>query len=167
MKTTASKILIACTLVFGFLVWSAVSPAGSAPRGAPAFLPAQGQEVAGGSYHCDGSVYTDEQRAHVSTGTWLSATSGITDGYYGSGQHSNEVPEDLDAMDSICEPHITRVLAQVPSFCAVGPIENERGEWGNGASTAWQFEFSCQGSRDEVMSVIGGFGRMALTERLP
>jgi hypothetical protein len=156
-----------CAIGFGFLLWPSTSPAGNARRGAPAFLPARGQEVVNGSYFCDGTVYTDEQAARVSAAAWLSATSGITSGFYNSSQSSVEVPADLDTMAEICAAHIGQVLSQVPAICTLGPVEHERGEFGNGASTVSRFDFSCQGTRDEVIGVIGGFSRLSLTARTP
>jgi hypothetical protein len=144
-----------------------MSPAGDARHRAPAFLSARGQEVVNGFYSCNGTVYTDEQAANVSVYAWLSATSGITSGFSGASQSSVEVPADLDAMAKICEAHISQVLSQVPSICTLGPIERERGEFGNGASTVSRFDFSCQGTRDEVIGVIGGFSRLSLTVRIP
>jgi hypothetical protein len=167
MGSTTSRIAIVCALGFGFLLWPSTSPADDVRRGTPAFRPAQGQEVVTGSYTCDGTVFTDDQAANVSAGAYLNATSGITSGFYGTSQRSTEVPADLDAMAEICEAHISHVLSQVPSICTLGPIEREQGEFGNGASTVSRFDFSCQGTRDEVIGVIGGFSRLVLTVPLP
>jgi hypothetical protein len=111
-------------------------------------------------------VFTDDQAADVSATSYVNATSGITSGFYGTSQRSTEVPADLDVMAEICEAHIADVLSQVPSICALGPIEREQGEFGNGASTVSRFDFSCQGTRDEVIGVIGGFSRLAQIARL-
>lgn len=167
MRSTTSRTAILCALAFGCLFWPSMSPAGDGWRGGPHFRSAPGQEVVNGSYACDGTVYTDEQAAGVSAGAYVSATSGITSGFFGLSQRSVEVPDDLDAMAEICEAHIGDVLSQVPSFCSLGPVERERGEFGNGASTVSRFDFSCQGTRDEVIGVIGGFSRLPLTARLP
>jgi hypothetical protein len=167
MESTVSRIAIVCALGFGFLLLPSTSPAGDVWRGAPTFRPAQGQEVVTGSYSCDGTVFTDDQAANVSTFSYVNATSGITSGFFGTGQSSVEVPADLNAMAEICEAHISHVLSQVPSICTLGPIERERGEFGNGASTVSRFDFSCQGTRDEVIGVIGAFSRLPLTARLP
>jgi len=167
MGSAASRIAIVCALGFGFLFWPSTSPADDVRFGGPAFRPAQGQEVVVGFYHCDGTVFTDDQPADVSAYANLNATSGITSGFYGTGQRSTEVPADLDAMAEICEAHISSVLSQVPSICTLGPIDRGQGEFGNGASTFSQFDFSCQGTRDEVIGVIGGFSRLSLTARMP
>jgi len=168
MGSTASGIRIVCALGFGCLLWPSTSSAEDVRGGAPAFRPAQGQEVVVGSYACDGTVFTDEQAANVSVNAYVNATSGITSGFYGTSQRSADVPADLDAMAEICEAHIGQVLSQVPSICALGPIEREQGEFANGTSTVSRFGFSCQGTRDEVIGVIGGFSRLALTTaRLP
>jgi hypothetical protein len=120
-----------------------------------------------GSYRCDGTVYTDDQVASVGANAFLSATSGITSGYFGTSQRSTDVPADLDAMAAVCDAHVGHVASQVPSICTLGPIERERGEFANGRSTVTGFDLSCQGTRDEVIGVIGGFGRLSLTARLP
>jgi hypothetical protein len=161
-----SKLGTACLLAFGFLLWTSATPAGDA-RGAAAFAPAQGQEVVTGHYFCGGSIYTDGQPASVATFSSLNATSGITTGFYGPSQSSENVPADLDAMAAICDAHLERIIAQVPGICALGPISRSRGDWGNGSGTGAQFAFSCQGTRDEVIGVIGALSRTTLTERLP
>lgn len=167
MGSTASRIAIVCAWGCGLLISPAASRADDARRGAPAFRTDQGQEVVTGSYGCNGTVYTDDQSAQVSAGAFVSATSGITADFFGTRQRSLEIPADLDAMAEICEAHISHVLSQVPPICTLGPVERERGEFGNGASIVSQFDFSCQGTRDEVISVIGGFTRLPLTARLP
>jgi hypothetical protein len=167
MGSIASRIAVACALGFGFLVWASSSPADAVGRGSTAFRPAQGQEVVTGSYDCAGTVFTDDQDADVWAGAQLNATSGITSGFFGTSQRSTQVPADLDAMAALCLAHVSDVFSQVPSICALGPISSEQGEFGNGASTSSGFDFSCQGTRDEVIGVIGGFSRLALTTRLP
>jgi hypothetical protein len=172
MGSTASKVAIVCAFGFGCLLWSGTSPAdddgnGRRQRRAPDFRPSQGQEVVAGFYNCTGTVFTDDQATEISTYTYLNATSGITTNFYGNGQRSTNVPADLDAMAEICVTHVNEVLSQVPDVCTLGPIELEQGEFGNGASTTSRFEFSCQGTRDEVIGVIGGFTRLSLTTRLP
>jgi hypothetical protein len=167
MGSGTSRIGIVCALGLGLLLWPGATPASSARRGGPAFGPGQGQEVVNGSYYCDGTVYTDEQAAQVSANVFLSATSGITDGLFGAAQNSANVPADLDAMAAICEDHVGEVLAQVPAICTLGPVAHEGGEFGNGANVVVRFDFSCQGTRDEVIGVIGGFSRLSLTARLP
>ena len=112
-------------------------------------------------------MFTDDQEAHVGASAFLTATSGITSDLLGIGQSSRDVPADLDAMARICDEHVSSVLAQVPSICTVGPVERERGAFGNGESVVVRFEVSCQGTRDQVIGVIGGFSRLSLTERLP
>jgi hypothetical protein len=167
MGSTASKLAIACALGFGFLLWSSSSPADAVGRGATAFRPAPGQEVVTGSYGCNGTVFTDDQTANVWVGAQLNATSGITSGFFGTSQRSIDVPADLAAMAAICQAHVGEVFAQAPSICSLGPIGEAQGAFGNGASTYSSFDFSCQGTRDEVIGVIGGFSRLSLTTRLP
>lgn len=167
MKSTASRIAIVCALGFDFLLWPCTSRADDVRGGTPAFRSAQGQEVVAGSYNCSGTVFTDDQAANVSAGAFVNATSGIVSGFFGTFRRSQDVPADLDEMAVICEAHISQVLSQVPSICTLGPVERERGEFGNGASIASGFDFSCQGTRDEVIGVIGGFSRLPLTVRLP
>jgi hypothetical protein len=166
MGSIASKIAIACAFAFGFLFWLSTSPADAVGRGAAAFRPVQGQEVVTGSYSCSGTVFTDDQPANVWAGAQLNATSGITSGFFGTSQRSTQVPADLDAMAALCVAHVGDVFSQAPSICALGPISSEQGEFGNGASTTSSFDFSCQGTRDEVIGVIGGFSRLSLTARL-
>ncbi len=167
MGSMASRIAIVCALGFGFLIALSTSSADDDRRGAPAFRPVQGQEVVTGSYDCNGTVFTDDQSAQVSAGAFMQATSGITSGFFGTRQRSQEVPADLDAMAKICDTHISHSLSQIPSICTLGPIERERGEFGNGASVGSGFDFSCQGTRDEVIGVLGGFTRLPLTALLP
>jgi hypothetical protein len=166
MGSSSSKLATACLLAFGFLLWTSATPAGDA-RGAPSFAPAQGQEVVIGSYFCGGSVYTDGQPASVATFSSLNATSGITAGFYGPSQSTENVPADLDAMAAICDAHLERIIARVPGICALGPISRSRSDWGNGSGAGAHFAFSCQGTRDEVIGVIGALSRTTLTERLP
>lgn len=167
MGSSASKVVVVCVLGAGFLIASGTSSADDERRRRPVFRSAQGQEVVAGSYQCDGTVFTDEQEANVSAGSFLYATSGIASDFFGSNQSSRDVPADLDVMATICEGHISRVLSEVPSICALGPIEAGRGEFGNGARVFSGFDFSCQGTRDQVIGVIGGFSRLSLTLRLP
>jgi len=168
MGVSASTRTIACALGFGLALWSGAGSADDARRGKAAFGPAAGQEVVNGNYRCDGTVYTDDQDANLRAGAYLNATSGITSsGFLGASQYTWDVPADLDAMAAICDAHVERVLTQIPGICTVGPVAHERGEFGNGASVVTSFDFSCQGTRDEVVGVIGGFSRLSLTERLP
>jgi hypothetical protein len=167
MGSIASRIAIVCVLGFGFMLGSSSSPADAVGRGAPVFRPAQGQEVVTGSYGCNGTVFTDDQTANVWVGAQLNATSGITSGFFGTSQRSIDVPADLAAMAAICQAHVSDVFAQAPPICSLGPIGEEQGEFGNGASTYSSFDFSCQGTRDEVIGVIGRFSRLSLTRRLP
>lgn len=167
METTASRIAMVCGLAAGLLLWPISTPADDARRGGGPFRSAQGQEVVNGSYSCDGTVYTDEQPASVTAGAFMSATSGITNGFFGTSQNSTDVPADLDAMAGICENHIGSVLAEVPSICALGPVERERGAFGNGSTVVARFDFSCQGTRDQVIGVIGGFSRIPLGALTP
>jgi hypothetical protein len=167
MASNASRIAAACALGFGFLLlWPAATPARDGRRDAAAFHAAQGQEVVNGSYYCNGTLFTDAQAANVSAAAYLYATSGITDGLYSTGQSSRDVPADLAAMAALCEAHVGIVAGQVPAICTLGEIQREQGEFGNGSSTVARFDFSCQGTRDEVIGVIGGFSRLALTVRL-
>ena len=127
----------------------------------------QGQEVVAGSYQCGGSIFTDDQPPEISTWSYLSATSGITQGFGGTGQRSTDVPADLDAMAGICDEHVANVRANVPAICTLGALDRERSTWGNGQGVSASFSFSCQGTRDEVMGVIGAFSRLPLQILLP
>jgi hypothetical protein len=127
----------------------------------------QGQEVVVGSYHCGGSVYSDDQEPEVSTYAYLSATSGITDGFYGTGNASHNVPADLQVMVGICQEHVDTVYAHMPRVCTLGDIRQEQGAFGNGESVSVNFDFSCQGTRDEVVGVIGQLSRLSLMAHLP
>lgn len=127
----------------------------------------QGQEVVTGYYSCSGSVYTDDQDPQVSVYSYLSATSGITDDFYGPGRSSSNVPPDLDAMASICEEHVSTAYSSLPQICATGSVRHERGAFGNGESVSSSFDFSCQGTRDQVIGVIGLISRMPLQAQLP
>lgn len=167
MNSTRAKVSLVGVLTLGLVLGSLMTPAGAERRKAVAFRTTQGEEVVGGTYHCGGSVYTDDQTPNIDAYAWLHATSGITSGYYGTGQNNHEAPADLDAMAQICLTHVSEVTEMVPNICTVGPISSRRSEWGNGAGASSTFDFSCQGTRDEVMDVIGGFGRIALTHRLP
>jgi hypothetical protein len=166
MGSSPAKIALACLLACGFLLWPGVTPAADARRAA-AFAPAQGQEVVTGQYLCGGTVYTDGQPAQVAVYTFLTATSGITSGLYGPSRSSENVPADLDALAAICDAHVERVVSHFPAICALGPIDRSRNEFGNGSGTGARFDFSCQGTRDEVIGVIGGLSRLTLTDRLP
>jgi hypothetical protein len=171
METFASRIAMVAALGLGFLLAWSSNPADADSRergwrGGAASPPAQGQEVVAGSYSCRGTVYTDEQLPDISAGSYLYATSGITSGYYGNSQRATDVPADLEAMAEICDRHIGGVVTQMPQICTLGPVATDGGEFGNGASVGSSFEFSCQGTRDAVIGVIGTLGRIALTERL-
>jgi hypothetical protein len=165
MRSFASTVAIACW--WGLAMWPGVASARDERRGDPPARASGGQEVVNGYYQCSGSVYTDDQPASIGINTYLSATSGITSDFFPIGQSSQAVPADLDAMSEICEANVGEVIGQVPGICTLGPIENERGTWGNGSSVSHLFEFSCQGSRDQVIGVIGLFSRTSLTLRLP
>jgi len=167
MGSTASKLAIVGALGFGLLLGSSTRPADAVPRGPSAFRTSQGQEVVVGSYGCNGTVFTDDQGAYVRAGAQLNATSGITSGFYGTSQTASDPPADLAAMAETCRAHVDQVFAQVPAICSVGRIVSEQGEFSNGASVYSTFEFSCQGTRDEVIGVIGGFSQLSLTTPLP
>jgi hypothetical protein len=170
MGSIASKLALACALGFvgfGSLLWFDPSPADAVPRGAPAFRSSPGQEVVNGSYDCSGTIYTDDQGVNIWAGAQLNATSGITSGFFGTSQRASEVPADLPAMAEICRAHVDQVSSQVPVICSVGQIANEQYVFGNGTSVSARFDFSCQGTRDEVIGVIGGFSRLSLTTPLP
>lgn len=166
MGSKTAGIVAVSALGLAFLLWPVIAPADAARRGASVFRSAQGQEVVGGSYSCNGTVYTDDQDANIGAYAYLSATSGITDGYYGAGQSTRDVPADLDRMAEICAGHVEQVVAQVPEVCTLGPVVHERSVFGNGSSAYSSFDFSCQGTRDQVIGVIGGFGRLSLTALL-
>ena len=167
MGSTASKLAIVCALGFGLLLGSSTTPADAVPRGPAPFRASQGQEVVTGSYGCSGTVYTDDQAANIWAGAQLNATSGITSGFFGTSQRASEVPADLAAMAEICRTHVSHVFSQAPAICSIGRIASEQGEFGNGASVSSGFDFSCQGTRDEVIGVIGGFSSLPLTTPLP
>jgi hypothetical protein len=167
MTANASTVALVCALGSGLLLWPLTAPAGDARRGASPFVAVQGQEVVNGSYSCDGTVFTDDQPASISAGSYLSATSGITSGLFGTSQRSVAVAADLEAMARICDAHVAQVVSQVPPICTLGPIARERGAFGNGSTTVVRFDFSCQGTRDEVVGVIGGMSRLTLTARVP
>lgn len=116
-----------------------------------------------GTYYCSGTVYTDDQVPYVYAVAYLTATSGITDGFNTPSDSSTDVPSDLGALTAICDGHIARVLTQVSPSCTIGPVRDEGGAFGNGASASSSFGFSCQGTRDEVIGVIGSFSRLPLT----
>jgi len=162
MRTNVSKIAISAVLGLGFSAWLAASHAADdyAQGGHPAFGAAQ--EVLTGSYQCTGTVFTDQQEPEINAGAWLSATSGITQDYYGAGNSSKNVPADLDAMAAICDAHVEKVLSMIPGICALGPVVKEGGVFGNGENVTSRFNFSCQGSRNAVIGVIGGFGQVAV-----
>ena len=162
MRTNVSKIAISAVLGLGFSAWLAAShaTADSTQGGQPAFGAAQ--EVLSGTYQCTGTVYTDEQKPEIYAAAWLSATSGITQDYYGAGNSSRNVPADLVAMAAICDAHVEKVLAMIPGICALGPVVNEGGAFGNGENVSSRFNFSCQGSRNAVIGVIGGFSQVAV-----
>jgi hypothetical protein len=167
MGSNAARIALVCALGSGLLLSPGTTPAAGRHE-PPVFRSAPGQEVVNGNYRCDGTVYTDDQPASVSANALLTATSDITpSGFFGTSQSTREVPADLDAMASICDAHVAAVLSRVPRICTLGPLLRDRGEFGNGASVVAQFDFSCQGTRDEVIGVIGGFSRLALLQRLP
>ncbi|MBW2542705.1 MAG: hypothetical protein JRF15_11490 [Deltaproteobacteria bacterium] len=165
--TSVSKITISVALGVGLLAWAVASYAAAdrGDRGHPAFRSAE--EVLTGSYSCTGTVFTDEQEPEIYAGAWLTATSGITQNYYGSGNSSRNVPADLDAMASICDAHVEEVLSMIPGICALGPVLKEGGEFGNGANVSSRFNFSCQGSRNAVIGVIGGFSHASVIVPLP
>jgi len=162
-----STIALSAVLALGFLAWMVASRAADdfGPGGHPAFGAAQ--EVLSGSYQCTGTVYTDEQKPNIYASAWLSATSGITQDYYGAGSSSSNVPADLAAMAAICEAHVEKVLSMIPGICALGRVENEGGVFGNGEAVSSRFNFSCQGSRNAVIGVIGGFSQVAVMVPLP
>ena len=165
MGKLSSRIALVCALGVVLLFWPGRSPARDHSRRPAAFRPAQGQEVVSGTYYCAGSTFTDGQPSDISVGSYLGATSGITSGF-ASPHRSIHVPADLDQMAAHCSAHISDVHAQIPSICTLGEIEHHRGEFGNGASVGSEFAFSCQGTRDEVIGVIGELGRLALSARL-
>lgn len=120
-----------------------------------------------GTYQCFGTVYTDEQEPEISAYVYFSATSGLTQNYYGSGQNSRDVPADLDAMAAICEAHVEEILSMAPGICALGPVVSGGGVFGNGENIGSSFDFSCKGTRNAVIGVIGGFSRAAVIAPLP
>ena len=163
MQTSTSSTAWLIALTVGVALWVGTSRAPDA-RSAPPET--RGQEVVTGTYACFGTVYTDEQPAEITLWLFLSATSGIADGYPGVSRASNEVPGDLDAMAALCEDRVAHAVSRAPAICGLAPIRRDGGEFGNGASTGASFGFSCQGARDEVMDVIGGLSRLALTDPL-
>jgi len=167
MGSTASKLAIAGVLGMGFLLGSSTRPADAVPRGPSALRGSQGQEVVVGSYGCRGTVFTDDQAPYVWAGAQLNATSGITSGFFGPSQAASNPPADLAAMAGICRAHVDQVFAQAPAICSVGRITSGQGEFANGASVYSTFDFSCQGTRDEVIGVIGGMSQLSLTMPLP
>jgi hypothetical protein len=162
MGSNTARIAIVSALGLALLLWAGTSPAGDRGHGGPVFHTAPGQEVVNGSYDCYGSVYTDDQPPMLGAYIDLTATSGITSGFNGPLQGSFDGPADLDAMAAICEAHVDSVVADAAAICAVGPIRSDRGTFGNGESVDVRFSFSCQGTRDEVIGVIGSFSRHAL-----
>jgi hypothetical protein len=165
MRSFGSGVAFVCGL--GLLIWPGVAPARDDRRGDPPVRASAGQEVVNGSYRCGGSIYTDDQPPSIQTYSYVTATSGISSDFYPIGQSSNEAPADLDAMSDICEANVGQVIGQVPGICVVGPVLVERGTWGNGSGVFHSFDFSCQGTRDQVIGVIGVFSRVSLTARLP
>jgi len=167
MATRASGI--ACGLLSAALLYTAPAEAQSfgMRRGGGGESTFQGQEVVAGTYHCGGSIYTDDQEPEVSTYTYLAATSGITDGFYGSGNASRNVPADLQVMAGICQEHVDNVYGHMPRVCTLGEIERQQGTFGNGESVSIHFAFSCQGTRDEVIGVIGQLSRLSVIAHLP
>ena len=119
-------------------------------------------EVVSGTYYCSGSIFTDEQPASISVGIYLGATSNLTSGYFTPSRRSHDVPADLGAMSEICRTHLELARSEMPSICVLGVNENEGGEFGNGASINFSFQFSCQGTRDEVIGVIGRLGELVV-----
>ena len=150
----------------GLLLLPGISPAGEARQGPASRRPVSGQEVVNGSYSCTGTVFSDGQAPNVSASAYLNAASGITADFFGNSRAAREVPTDLEAMSAICDAHVSPVQGEVPSICAVGAIEQGRGEFGNGASTGSSFAFSCQGTRDEVVGVIGAVSRAPISTPL-
>lgn len=167
VRTNISKIAISALLGIGFAAWTAASHADDdyGNRGHPAFRSAQ--EVLTGTYQCTGTIFSDEQVPEINAGAWFSATSGITQDYYGAGNSSRNVPADLDAMASICDAHVETVLAMIPGICALGPVVQEGGVFGNGENISSRFNFSCQGSRNAIIGVIGGFSHVTVIVPLP
>ena len=98
-------------------------------------------------------------------GFYLGATSNLTSGYHPPFRRSRDVPADLEAMSEICRAQLDVVRSQIPSICVVGEMEDEGGEFGNGASISSAFQFSCQGTRNEVIDVVGTLGRVVIQSR--
>lgn len=163
MKSTSASIAVVCAFAGILVLWPATTPAGEFERARKGLGSAAGQEVVNGYSYCDGSVFTDEQPPNISLGTFLNATSGITSDLDGLWSRTRDVPADLDAMAEICEAQIGRIASGAPEICTIGPVYSERGEFGNGTSTYSRFDFSCQGTRNEVIAAIGSFSRMSLT----
>jgi hypothetical protein len=76
---------------------------------------------------------------------------------------SLDVPSDLDALAALCSRHVGAARAAAPEICALGSTRSRLEESSNAMTTMSSFEFSCQGSRDEVIATIGGFSRLVVT----
>ncbi len=165
MGSTVSRIAIAAGVAFGFLLWAGMSP-GKDPGRDTRRLPVQGQEVVAGS--CNGVVFNaDEYPPYIYAAVYLSATSGIASDFDAPYQQSLAVLGDLDALAAACEKHVVQVSSQAPSICAVGAVSNESSPSSNASTVTSRFAFSCQGTRDEVIGVIGVFSRLSLVTQLP
>ncbi|MCA9505177.1 MAG: hypothetical protein H6748_09535 [Spirochaetaceae bacterium] len=128
---------------------------------------AQGLEVVTGTYFCQGTVYTDEQQADVSIGIYLGATSDLVASFFAPSRRVRDIPADLGAMRDICLARIESARSVFPELCALSELEDEGGDFGNGSSINVSFQFSCLGSRDEVVGVLGAIGREIVTAEIP
>lgn len=164
MKSRRARIVVSCGAVLLLALVAGSGVAKDRMRVFDGARPGSGQEVLGGSYFCSGSVYTDEQQPNISVGSWLGATSGITEGF-SPPYHSAFVDTDLSDMAARCATHVQEVYDAMPGICALGELRSQGGDFGNGSSVSTEFQFSCQGSRDRVVSVIGAIGRMAVGAR--
>ena len=124
-------------------------------------------DVVSGNYYCSGSTYTDEQSAEITVSFYLGATSSLTSGYSAPYRRTRNVSADLGTMSEICRTQVDTARARMPSVCALGVIEEEGGEFGNGASISLSFQFTCEGTRNEVIGVVGELARLIVGSRLP
>ena len=132
-----------------------------------AFHSGESHDVVSGNYYCSGSTFTDEQNASIAVSFYLGATSNLTSGYSAPSRRTQSVPADLDTMSEICRTQVDTARSQMPSICAIGATEEEGGEFGNGASISMSFQFTCQGTRNEVIGVVGELARLIVNSRIP
>ena len=66
----------------------------------------------------------------------------------------------------LSERDVAKIRSRFPDFCTLGHVSTREFEDPSETSFQAEFSFSCQGSRDQVIGVIGGLGRAVETDIL-